>query len=88
MFILLWYGVEHPDKATEDSLERFTGEKEFLPLTFDLLLENCSAGMSIPMLLEEDIVGLECLVLRSMFEELVVYYVKTTDGVSINLITY
>ena len=71
MFIFSWYGVERSDEATEDSLKRFIGEKEFLPLTFDSLLGNCPAGMSIPMSFVEDIVGLECLVLRSVFEELV-----------------
>ena len=59
------------DEATEDSLERFTGEKEFLPLTFESLLGDCPVGMSIPVSFVEDIVGIECLVLRSVFEELV-----------------
>ena len=70
MFILLWYGVERSDEATEDSLERFTGKKEFLPLTFDSLLGNCPVGMSIPMSFVEDIVGLEggVLVLNTIVE--------------------
>ena len=70
MFILSWYGVERPDEAIEDSLERFTGEKEFLPLTFDSLLETCPIGMSIPMSFAEDIVGIGDLVLGAVFEEL------------------
>ena len=69
-FILSWYGVERPDEAIKDSLERFTGEKEFLPLIFDSVLGTCPIGMSIPMSFAEDIVGIENLVLGAMFEEL------------------
>ena len=70
MFILSWYGVERPEEAIKDSLERFTGEIEFLPLTFNSIAGTCPVGMSIPMSFAEDIVGIEDLMLRAMFDVL------------------
>jgi len=64
--ILSWYGVEHPEDAIEDSLERFTEEAGFLPLTFNSEAGTHPVGMSISMLFAEDIVGIEDLTLRAI----------------------
>ena len=64
--ILSWYGVECPEDAIEDSLERFTEETGFFPLTFNSEAETCPVGMSIPMSFAEDIVGIEDLTLRAV----------------------
>ena len=68
--ILSWYGVEHPEDAIEDSLERFTEETGLLPLTFTSVAGACPVGMSIPMPFAEDIVGKENLLLRAIVEVL------------------
>jgi len=64
--ILSWYGVECPEDAIKDSLERFTEEAGFLPLTSNLEVGTCPVGMTIPMSVAEDIVGIEDLTLRAV----------------------
>ena len=64
--ILSWYGVECPEDAIEDSLERFTEETGFFPLTFNSEAGTCPVGMFISMLFAEDIVSIEDLTLRAV----------------------
>jgi len=64
--ILLWYGVERPEDAIEDSLERFTEEAVFLPLISNSEAGTHPVGMFIPMSFAEDIVGIEDLTLRAV----------------------
>jgi len=66
--ILSWYGVDRPEDAIEDSLDKFTEEMGFLPLTSKSDTGACSVGMSISMSFTIDTVGNEELT----FVELVV----------------
>ena len=68
--ILSWYGVEHPEEAIEDSLERLTEEIGFLPLTSESETGICPIGMSIPMLFTKDTAGKEVLTLGTIIEVL------------------
>jgi len=66
--ILSWYGVDRLEDAIEDSLDKFTEETGFLPLTSKSDTDAYSVGMSIPMSFTIDTVGNEELT----FVELIV----------------
>ena len=68
--ILSWYGVERPEEAIEDSLERLTEETGFLPLTSESETGICPVRMSIPMLFTKDTAGKEVLTLGAIIEVL------------------
>jgi len=68
--ILSWYGVEHPEEAIKDSLERLTEETGFLPLISELETRICPVGMSIPISFTKDTAGKEVLMLRAVFKVL------------------
>jgi len=55
--ILSWYRVARPEDAIEDFLERFIAEVGVLPLISISFAGACPLGMSIPMWIEEDMVG-------------------------------
>ena len=70
MSILSWYGVECPEEAIEDSLERLTKETGFLPLTSESETGICSVGMFISMSFTKDTAGKEVLMLGAIIEVL------------------
>ena len=68
--ILSWYGVERPEEAIEDSLERLTEEIEFLLLTSESETGDCLVRMFIPMSSTKDRAGKEVLILNAIIEVL------------------
>jgi len=68
--ILSWYGVERPEEAIENSLERLTEETGFLPLISESKTGICPVGMFIPMSFTKDIAGKEVLTLGAVIEVL------------------
>ena len=70
VFILSWYGVECPEEAIEDSLERLTEETGFRPLTSESETGDCLVRMSISMSFTKDTAGKEVLTLNAIIEVL------------------
>jgi len=70
VFILAWYGVECPEEAIENSLERLTEETGFLPLASILETGICPVEMFIPMSFTKDTASKEVLMLGAIIEVL------------------
>jgi len=68
--ILSWYGVERPEEAIENSLERLTEETGFYLLTSGSEMGDCLVRMSIPMSFTKDTAGKEVLMLNAVIEVL------------------
>ena len=56
-YILLQYGVAHPENAIKDSLERLKVVVGVFPLTSQLLAGSCPVELSIPVPFEGNTVG-------------------------------